>query len=560
MKDPNKLFDEITSELTSKGQIFETRDVTNDKGISYKEYVSFPDNLKGYFDFGLLHGDKEFLVYESERFTFNETISKAAQVGNALIAEGIQKGDRVAICMQNNPEFIFIYMGIVGIGAVCVPLNSWWVADEIIYAMEHCEAKVLFGDQKRLKGLDSLNNVKKIITSYTPDEAFLSFDDFISDHSGEWPNIEVSRDDHATIYYTSGSTGKPKGVLSSHRGVISSMFSWACISTIFSQREARLGKDDTPLASSESSILLCVPLFHATGSHVAFLMSILVGRKVVMMKKWDAGDAIKLISEEKVSDITGVPTQTWELLNHPDRDNYDLSSLKVLGGGGGPRPAEHVKMLDDNFKGRPGIGYGLTETNALGTLGSGDEYIQHPSSAGRVIPPLTEIKIIDDDWNELPEGKIGEVAIKSQSNMIGYWKNDEATNECMNDEGWFRSGDMGKFEGPFLYIVDRIKDMVIRGGENIACPEVENAIYEHPDILEACVFGIPDERLGEILCSAIYLREESSLNKDDLVEFLSNKLAAFKIPAVIRFLDSNIPLVASGKFDKPALRKMFIDK
>ena len=560
MKDPNKLFDEITSELTSKGQIFETRDVTNDKGVSYKEYVSFPDNLKGYFDFGLLHGDKEFLVYESERFTFNETISKAAQVGNALIAEGIQKGDRVAICMQNNPEFIFSYMGIVGIGAVCVPLNSWWVADEIIYAMEHCEAKVLFGDQKRLKGLDSLNNVKKIITSYTPDEAFLSFDDFISDYSGEWPNIEISRDDHATIYYTSGSTGKPKGVLSSHRGVISSMFSWACISTIFSQREARLGKDDTPLASSESSILLCVPLFHATGSHVAFLMSILVGRKVVMMKKWDAGDAIKLISEEKVSDITGVPTQTWELLNHPDRDNYDLSSLKVLGGGGGPRPAEHVKMLDDNFKGRPGIGYGLTETNALGTLGSGDEYIQHPSSAGRVIPPLTEIKIIDDDWNELPEGKIGEVAIKSQSNMIGYWKNDEATNECMNDEGWFRSGDMGKFEGPFLYIVDRIKDMVIRGGENIACPEVENAIYEHPDILEACVFGIPDERLGEILCSAIFLREESDLNKDDLVEFLSDKLAAFKIPAVIRFLDSNIPLVASGKFDKPALRKMFIDK
>ena len=164
---------------------------------------------------------------------------------------------------------------------------------------------------------------------------------------------------------------------------------------------------------------------------------------------------------------------------------------------------------------------------------------------------------IDDDWKELPEGKIGEVAIKSQSNMIGYWKNDEATNECMNDEGWFRSGDMGKFEGPFLYIVDRIKDMVIRGGENIACPEVENAIYEHPDILEACVFGIPDERLGEILCSAIFLREESDLNKDDLVEFLSDKLAAFKIPAVIRFLDSNIPTVSSGKFDKPALREIF---
>jgi acyl-CoA synthetase (AMP-forming)/AMP-acid ligase II len=459
--------------------------------------------------------------------------------------------------MQNNPEFIFAYMGIVGVGAVCVPLNSWWVPDEIIYAIDHCEAKVLFGDQKRLKGLESLQDVKKIVTSYAPDDSFISFTDFIKDHSTEWPDVEVTRDDHATIYYTSGSTGKPKGVLSSQRGVISSMFSWACVSTIFSERERRLGNDSTPLASSESSILLCVPLFHATGSHVAFLLSILVGRKVVMMKKWDAGDAIKLIDEEKISDITGVPTQTWELLNHPDKNNYDLSSLRTLGGGGGPRPSEHVKLLDDNFEGRPGIGYGLTETNALGTIASGDEYVNNPSTAGRVIPPLTEIKIIDKDWNELAEGEIGEVAIKSQSNMLGYWRNDDATNECMNDSGWFRSGDMGKFEGPFLFIVDRIKDMVIRGGENIACPEVENVIYEHPDVLEACVFGIPDERLGEILCTAIYLKENSELTKGTLIEFLSNKLAAFKIPIVIEFLDSSLPLVASGKFDKPALRTMF---
>ena len=557
MTDSNQLFNEIVSELIKPGEIFETREIQDENGNSFSEYVTFPDNLKGYFDFGLLHADKDFLVYESERYTFKETISKASQVGNALIEEGIQKGDRVAICMQNNPEFIFAYMGIVGIGAVCVPLNSWWVPDEIIYAMEHCDAKVLFGDQKRLKGLESLTNVKKIITTYTPDDSFESFDDFTKNHSEEWPDIDINRDDHATIYYTSGSTGKPKGVISSQRGVISSMFSWAFISTVLSQREARLGKDATPLASSESSILLCVPLFHATGSHVAFLMSILVGRKVVMMKKWDAGDAIKLISEEKVSDITGVPTQTWELLNHPDRDKYDLSSLKVLGGGGGPRPAEHVKLLDENFKGRPGIGYGLTETNALGTLASGDEYIQNPSSAGRVVPPLTEIKIIDSKWNELPEGEIGEVAIKSQSNMLGYWKNEDATKECMNNEGWFKSGDMGKFDGPFLYIVDRIKDMVIRGGENIACPEVENAIYEHPDILEASVFGIPDERLGEILCSAVVLREGSNLNEDDLVKFLSDKLAAFKIPALIKFMDSNLPLVASGKFDKPALREIF---
>ena len=557
MKDPNILFKDITEQLTSSGQLFETREYTNSKGIALKEYASFPDNLRGYFDFGLLHADKEFLIYDSERFLYKDVIAKAAQVGNALISEGIKKGDRVAICMQNNPEFIFAYMGITGIGAVCVPLNSWWVPDEVIYALEHSEAKLLFGDQKRLQGLENLKDVKKIITSYTPDDNFISFSEFIKDHSSEWPDIEISRDDQATIYYTSGSTGKPKGVLSSQRGVISSMFSWACMSTILSEREKIMGNDSTPLASSESSILLCVPLFHATGSHVAFLMSILVGRKVVMMKKWDAGDAIRLIHEEKVSDITGVPTQTWELLNHPDREKYDLSSLRTLGGGGGPRPAEHVKLLDENFKGRPGIGYGLTETNALGTLANGDEYVSHPSTAGRVVPPLTEIKIFDENWNELPEGEIGEIAIRSESNMLGYWKNEEATSECMNNEGWFRSGDMGKFEGPFLFILDRIKDMVIRGGENIACPEVENAIYEHPDVLEACVFGIPDERLGEILCTAIYLKRGAKLDKDTLVEFLSNKLAAFKIPAIIEFSSVNLPLVASGKFDKPALRKMF---
>jgi acyl-CoA synthetase (AMP-forming)/AMP-acid ligase II len=516
MQDPELLFEQIVGELTSPGLLFETRDYKDSYGITHKEYASFPENLRGYFDFGALHGEKEFLVYESERFLFQDVIAKAAQVGNALQAAGISKGDRVAICMQNNPEFIFAYMGIVGIRAVCVPLNSWWVPDEIIYAIDHCEAKAVLGEKKRLKGLESLQDVKKIVTSYTSDDNFISFTDFIKDHSNEWPDVEVTRDDHATIYYTSGSTGKPKGVLSSQRGVISSMFSWACVSTIFSERERRLGNDSTPLASSESSILLCVPLFHATGSHVAFLLSILVGRKVVMMKKWDAGDAIKLIDEEKISDITGVPTQTWELLNHPDKNNYDLSSLRTLGGGGGPRPSEHVKLLDDNFEGRPGIGYGLTETNALGTIASGDEYVNNPSTAGRVIPPLTEIKIIDKDWNELAEGEIGEVAIKSQSNMLGYWRNDDATNECMNNSGWFRSGDMGKFEGPFLFIVDRIKDMVIRGGENIACPEVENAIYEHPDVLEACVFGIPDERLGEILCTAIYLKENSELTKGRL--------------------------------------------
>ena len=559
MNDSNKLFNEITNELTQKGQIFETREYKNNFGIITNEYASFPDSLRKYFDFALMHGEKEFLVFEDERFTFGEAFKIAAKFGNALINAGIKKGDKVSICMQNNPEFMFAYMGIVGIGAVCVPLNSWWVPNEVIYGIEHSQSKLLLADQKRLQGLESIN-ITKIISSYTPDETFTDFKEFIKNESDEWPEVEISRDDDATIYYTSGSTGRPKGVLSTQRGLISSMFSWAFMASVLSEREKRLGKDSTSLASGDSSILLCVPLFHATGSHVAFLLSILVGRKVVMMKKWDTGEALKLIDNEKITDITGVPTQTWELLNHPDRDSYDLSSLRTLGGGGGPRPAEHVKALDKNFKGRPGIGYGLTETNALGTMGAGDEYINNPSSAGRVVPPLTEIKIIDENWQELPEGKIGEVAIRSQSNMKGYWRNDDATAECINSEGWFKSGDLGKFDGPFLYILDRLKDMVIRGGENIACPEVEGAIYEHPDVLEASVFGIPDERLGEILCSSICLREGSKLSVELLNEFLSDKLAAFKIPVKIKFTYNPLPKIASGKFDKPTMRQNFIEE
>ena len=556
MKD---LYQEILDQHIAPGQMFETKDVVNENGVTFKEYINLPDSLRGYLDFALAHAEKECLIYEDERYTYREVFEKSAQTGNALIKAGIKKGDRVAICMQNNPEFVYSYFGIVGIGAVCVPLNSWWVPSEVIYGLEHSDAKLLIADSKRLQGLESLANVTKIVTSYSPDSSFTSFDDFISEHDKTFPEVEIGRDDYATIYYTSGSTGKPKGVLSSQKAVLATMFSWACFSSVMNQVEAQSNPDAAAIVSPESVILHCVPLFHVTGSHAGLLMSVLVGRKIVMMKKWDAGLALKLIEQEKVTDITGVPTQTWELLNHPERLNYDLSSLKTLGAGGAPRPAEHVKQLDAEFEARPAIGYGLSETNALGALGGGDEYVNHPDSTGRVVPPVTEIKIIDENWNDLPEGSIGEVAIKSLGNMIGYWKNPKATKECMNDEGWFRSGDLGKFEGPFLYILDRVKDIVIRGGENIACPEVEGAIYEHEDILEACVFGIPDERLGEVLCAAIYLREESLLAIDELQSFLSTRLAAFKIPVNIKFYKEKLPRVGSGKFDKPMLRKQFIE-
>jgi len=551
------IFNEVVKQVTAKGQMFETKEVLNDNGVTYTEYANFAENLKQFFDIGLTHEEKDWLVYENERYTYKEVYERSAQVANALIATGIKKGDRVAICMQNNPEYIFSFMGIMGMGAVCVPLNSWWVPSEVIYGLEHSDAKLLIADKKRLQGLESMPDVIKVVTTYADDENFTSFNSFVEGQSSSWPEVEINRNDYASIYYTSGSTGRPKGVLSSQKGILSTMFSWTCYSVVASQIAAKTNPDATPLVSPDLAVLHCVPLFHVTGSHSAFLMSILIGRKIVMMKKWDAGEALKIIEEEKVSDITGVPTQTWELLSHPKKNDYDLSSLKVLGGGGGPRPAEHVKQLDEQFEGRPGIGYGLSETNALATLGNGDEYVNHPSSTGRVVPPLTEIKILDNDWNEVAEGELGEIAIKTPASMVGYWKNDEATKECMNEGGWFRTGDLGKFEGPFLYIVDRVKDMVIRGGENIACPEVEAAIYEHENVLEVCVFGVPDTRLGEIVSCCIYLKPGTNLNQEELSSFLSDKLAPFKIPAEFNFTENKIPRLASEKFDKPALRKIY---
>ena len=551
------IFNEVVQQVTAKGQMFETKEVLNDNGVTYTEYANFAENLKQFFDIGLTHEEKDWLVYENERYTYKEVYERSAQVANALIASGIKKGDRVAICMQNNPEYIFSFMGIMGMGAVCVPLNSWWVPSEVIYGLEHSDAKLLIADKKRLQGLESMRDVIKVVTTYADDENFTSFNSFVEGQSSSWPEVEINRNDYASIYYTSGSTGKPKGVLSSQKGILSTMFSWTCYSVVASQIAAKINPDATPLVSPDLAVLHCVPLFHVTGSHSAFLMSILIGRKIVMMKKWDAGEALKIIEEEKVSDITGVPTQTWELLSHPKKNDYDLSSLKVLGGGGGPRPAEHVKQLDEQFEGRPGIGYGLSETNALATLGNGDEYVNHPSSTGRVVPPLTEIKILDNDWNEVAEGELGEIAIKTPASMVGYWKNDEATKECMNGDGWFRTGDLGKFEGPFLYIVDRVKDMVIRGGENIACPEVEAAIYEHENVLEVCVFGVPDTRLGEIVSCCIYLKSGKVLDEEELRDFLASKLAPFKIPAVFNFSEIKLPRLASEKFDKPKLRKMY---
>jgi long-chain acyl-CoA synthetase len=558
-------YNEVLANLTAEDQIYAFEEVTHSSGITYREFKNTPKTLANFFEFGLLFPEWEFIVFNDERYSYQDIHKKAAQTANALKNVGVKKGDRVAICMANNPEYIISFMAVTSMGAVCVLLNSWWVPDEVSYGLENSGATLLIADEKRLLGLEKFTKLKKIVVR--PKNVLNEYEDFsnfIDSESDTFNEPSLNTHDNATIFYTSGSTGFPKGVLSTHRNILSTLFSWALVTTL--KREV---EDSDNNAESESiketpkqqaAILHCVPLFHVTGSHSGFLMSIIAGRKMVMMSKWDAGLALQLIQDEKIGAITGVPTQTWDLLTHPDKDKYDLSSFKELSGGGAPRPPEHVKKLKDGFNdAEPSIGYGLTETNAAGTLNLGKDYLSHPGSCGRAIPPVTDVAIIDEDWNFIEEPKaVGEIVIKSPANMVGYWMNQKATDEVFNDDGWFKSGDLGYIDDGFVYIVDRVKDMVIRGGENISCIEVETAIYTHPSVQEAAVFGIAEERLGETLCVAICLKPSMELSEQELRDFLQGKLAAFKIPSFMQIAHEELPRVASGKFSKTQLRDIFV--
>jgi acyl-CoA synthetase (AMP-forming)/AMP-acid ligase II len=558
-------YNEVLANLTAEDQIYAFEEVTHSSGITYREFKNTPKTLANFFEFGLLFPEWEFIVFNHERYSYQDIHKKAAQTANALKNAGVKKGDRVAICMANNPEYIISFMAVTSMGAVCVLLNSWWVPDEITYGLENSGASVLIGDEKRLIGLEKFTELKKIVVRPVNDlNDYEDFNEFIGNQSESFIEPSLDTHDNATIFYTSGSTGFPKGVLSTHRNILSTLFSWALVTTLKREVEdtdnnsESQSVDEAP--KQQAAILHCVPLFHVTGSHSGFLMSIIAGRKMVMMSKWDPGAALQLIQDEKIGAITGVPTQTWDLLTHPDRDKYDLSSFKELSGGGAPRPPEHVKKLKDGFNdAEPSIGYGLTETNAAGTLNLGKDYLLHPGSCGRAIPPVTDVAIIDENWNFIEEPKaVGEIVIKSPANMVGYWMNQEATDEVFNDDGWFKSGDLGYIDDGFVYIVDRVKDMVIRGGENISCIEVETAIYLHPSVQEAAVFGIPEERLGEALCVAICLKPSMELSEQELKDFLHDKLASFKIPSLMQIAYEELPRVASGKFSKTQLRDIFV--
>ncbi|MFL0415242.1 class I adenylate-forming enzyme family protein [uncultured Sphingomonas sp.] len=515
-----------------------------------------PPTLNAYFaHYCAQFKDTEFLVAGDERLTFGDVHAKATQVAMALVSGfGVKKGDRVGIAARNSPSWIVIYMGVLMAGGVATLLNGWWQAEELQAGVEDVGCTLVFADPPRCKRLAAIDGLRAKVVEFDDLQPLDTALETILRSGGEAELPEVGPDDNATILFTSGSTGQSKGALSTHRQVMQGVFNYLASAMMMLAIAAQEGQ----ASGLQPSTLLNVPLFHVTAEVPVMLQSFAIGRKLVLMPKWDAEEAMRLIEKEKITYFVGVPLMSFEMLTHPNRSKYDLSTMADIAAGGAPRPVEHVKRIDQEMEGAPLIGYGLTETNGIGTGNWRTNYIAKPNSAGRASMPLVDLAILDDAGKPVPRGERGEVAIRSVANFQEYWGKPEATADCFTADGYFRTGDIGYLdEDGYLFIVDRKKDIIIRGGENISCQEVEAAFYHHPDVAEAAVFGLPDEKYGEVPGAVVYLRQRGAVAEDDLIAFLHQHIAAFKVPAKIWLSDDPLPRLGTEKIDKVSLRKKY---
>jgi acyl-CoA synthetase (AMP-forming)/AMP-acid ligase II len=521
-----------------------------------------PPTLNAYFQhFGAQHADTEFLIAGDERLTYGQIVAAAQKVARGLVAEGVNKGDRVGIAARNSPSWIVLYMGILMAGGVASLLNGWWQKEELEAAIRDVDCRLVFADAPRVRRLEEIADPAWRVVAFDdlkPLDQALGF--LMTADDAVLP--EVTGADHATILFTSGSTGQSKGALSTHFQVMQGVFNYLASALmmlgIATQEAEATG---TPMSELQPATLLNVPLFHVTAEVPVMLQSFAIGRKLVLMPKWDAEEAMRLIEKEKVTYFVGVPLMSFEMLTHPNRAKYDLSTVTDIAAGGAPRPVEHVKRIDQEMEGAPLIGYGLTETNGVGTGNWRGNYLAKPNSAGRASMPLVDLAILDDAGRPVPQGERGEVSIRSVACFQEYWGNPQATAACFTDDGYFRTGDIGYLDAEgYLFIVDRKKDIIIRGGENISCHEVEAALYENADVAEACVFGLPDERYGEVPGAVVHLREPGAIEAEDLVAFLSAHIAAFKVPQRIWISADPLPRLGTEKIDKVSLRKAYRER
>ena len=553
-QDPTDSYAEIVAAVTAPGERFETTTATIG-GVEQVVFKNAPPSMRELWASTRARGDEIFLVYEDERWSFAAFMAKVDALAATLVDRyGVVLGDRVAIGMRNYPEWVVSHAAITSIGAVSVSLNAWWTEDELDFALGDCGAKVLMADRERAERANATCQRLGIATIVVrADGLDLPGVDHYADvvvDGAPMPEVVVSPTDDATILYTSGTTGRPKGAVSTHSAVIQALMAFACRAAVDRVRRP----EESDLSGNDPAFILIVPLFHVTGGVAVLLSCVASGAKLVMMYKWDPERALELIEREKVTNFVGVPTQSWDLLESPRFAEFDTSSLNSVGGGGAPAPPELVKRVGSSFKkGKPSIGYGMTETNAYGPGNNGIDYLSHPTSAGRTVPVM-QVEIRDADDQPVPVGSPGEIWFKGPNLIRGYWNRPDATAETIVD-GWLRTGDLGRLDADgFVYVEDRAKDMILRAGENVYCAEVEAAIYEHPSVHEAAVFGTPHERLGEEVATAIFLKPGTTLTPEELAGHVATRLAAFKVPTKVIIVDAPLPRNPAGKILKRQLR------
>ena len=512
-------------------------------------------------------GDREFVVYEDERVTYGAWYRAVATLAHALQERGVKTGDRVALAMRNLPEWPVAFFAAAVTGAIVVPLNAWWTGEELAFGLADSGATVLICDAERWDRISPYKAEMPALAhvmvaragAAAMAEPAITLESIIGSPKSyadladlSLPEVAIAPDDAATIFYTSGTTGKPKGALGSHRNLLTNGFSSA-----YSGAATVLRRGDPLPEPTIRASLLVIPMFHVTACSASMIPTIQAGHKIVFLHKWDTVKAFEIIEREKINATGGVPFIAWQLIEHPDREKYDLSSIDAISYGGAPSAPELVSKIYEIFGAFPGNGWGMTETMATVTSHVAEDYLNRPDSCGPAVA-VSDVKIMSEDGStELPVGEVGELWARGPQIVKGYWNRPDATAETFVD-GWVRTGDLARVDDEgFCFIVDRAKDMIIRGGENIYSSEVENILYEHPAVTDAALIGIPHQTLGEEPAAVVHLAPGMTASEDELREYVSARLAKFKVPVKIIFTQDTLPRNANGKILKRDLKALF---
>ncbi len=556
--------------LTAPGSTFEMEELEIG-GRKVRAWKNGPKTLVEVLYAAAAFGERTFIVHEDERVSF-DALSRAAQAfASELIARGVQPGDRVVLAMRNLPEWPAVFYGAALAGAIATPLNAWWSSEELIYGLKDSGATAAVFDADRYKRVrDRIGDCLDLRHVFlcrrpegAPEEPGLTELESLLGRPNAWgalpplgePPRAVSPEDPATIFYTSGTTGEPKGAMASHRAGTT-----AILATLLSQARSFLRRGEappTPDPDANRSYLLGIPLFHVTGCFSLLNLAMAMGVKIVMMRKFDAEKAMALVEQERITSIGGVPAIPWQILEHPARDKYDLSTLESVTYGGAPAAPELVRRIGQAWpQSQSGSGWGMTETCATFTHHMGEDYVHRPDSCGPATP-VAEMKVVDNEGRTLPPGQSGELWVYGPHVVTGYWNKPVANAKCFQD-GWLKTGDLARLdEEGFCFIVDRIKDVIIRGGENIYSVEVEDVLYTHPAVMDAALVPIPHPVLGEEPGAVVTLKPGTEATEEELRAHVRAHLAGFKVPVRVILTREHLPRNANGKIMKSELKPLF---